>query len=100
MRPSAPGWLSEYVLIRPKTGSAAGLAEQFPAASLSALICVAMLTAVFAHTGLSAFLASQAILTYSIESTHNKPLQLTAGICSFMVLKEERSYPSVTIFYF
>ena len=74
MRPSAPIWLREYMLIRPKTGRDAGLAEQYPAASLSALICVAMLTAVFALTGLSAILASQGILTYSIESAHNKPM--------------------------
>lgn len=74
MRPSAPRWLSDYILIRKKTGSDAGLAEQYPAASLSALICVAMLTAVFTLTGLSAVLASQGILTYSIVSPHENPM--------------------------
>jgi hypothetical protein len=74
MRPSAPKWLSNYMLIHKKTGKDAGLAEQYPAASLSALICVAMLTAVFALTGLSTVLASQGILTYSIDNAHQKPM--------------------------
>jgi hypothetical protein len=74
MRPSAPRWLSKYILIRKKSGDDAGLAEQFPAASLSALICVAMLTAVFALTGLSEVLASQGPLTYAIDSSPDKPM--------------------------
>src|SRR6266550_1270993 len=74
MRPSAPTWLRDYMLIRKKTGSDAGLAEQFPAASLSALICVAMLTAVFALTAVSAVLASHGWATYEIERLHEKPM--------------------------
>ena len=49
LRPSAPAWLRNYMLIRKKTGRDAGLAEQFPAASLSALICVGVLAAVYAE---------------------------------------------------
>ena len=74
MRPSAPTWLRDYMLISKKTGSDAGLAEQFPAASLSALICVAMLTAVFALTAVSAVLASHGLATYEIERLHEKPM--------------------------
>jgi len=74
MRPSSPSWLRDYMLISKKTGSDAGLAEQYPAASLSALICVAMLTAVFALTGVSAVLAAHGLATYEIESQHEKPM--------------------------
>jgi len=72
MRPSAPRWLRDNVLIRGKTDG--GLVEQFPAASLSALICVAMLTAVFVLTLVSAGLASQGLLTYASESVHDQPM--------------------------
>ena len=74
MRPWAPGWLRGYMLIRRKTGQDAGLAEQFPGASLSALICVALLTAVFVLTGVSAALKSQGLLTYATESLHDQPV--------------------------
>jgi hypothetical protein len=74
MRPSAPRWLRDYVLIRKNAGDDAGLAEQFPAASLSALICVAMLVAVFALTSVSAVLASQGLLTYSVDRSHEQPM--------------------------
>ncbi|MDH3444867.1 MAG: hypothetical protein OEN50_13135 [Deltaproteobacteria bacterium] len=74
MQPSAPSWFREYVLIRQKTGSDAGLAEQYPVATLAALICVAMLVAVFALTGMSAVLASQGIISYTVEASNEQPM--------------------------
>ncbi len=74
MQPSAPKWLREYVLIRPKTGKDAGLAEQYPVATLSALICVAMLVAVFALTTMSAVLASEGAISYTIVASSDKPM--------------------------
>lgn len=75
MHPSAPAWLPKYVLIQQKTGSDAGLAEQYPGPTLTALICVAMLTAVFAVTGISTILESKGVFTYAIEAHHDKPMR-------------------------
>jgi hypothetical protein len=74
MHPSAPTWLSKFILPRKKTGSDAGLLEHFPRATLTALICVAMLMAVFAITNISTTLAAKGLFTYAIESHHNLPM--------------------------
>ena len=74
MRPSAPAWLRNYILIRKAVGENAGLAEQYPAASLSAVICVAILTAVFVLTVVSEILASHGVLTYVVEGANDLPM--------------------------
>jgi len=74
MSPTAPKWLRDHFVIRKRSGEEAGVAEQFPAATLLALICISILTAVFALTGLSAILASQGMLTYVIESAPEKSM--------------------------
>jgi hypothetical protein len=74
MRPTAPEWLSSNVLLEKKTSSDAGLAEQYPGATLSALICVGMLIAVFVATSISTILASKGVFTYAIDSHHDKPM--------------------------
>ncbi len=74
MSPSAPERLRKYILIRKNTSSDAALVEQFPVATLSALICAAMLVAIFALTAMSAILASQGVFTYTIDAAHEKPM--------------------------
>ena len=75
MRPTAPDRLRRYFLIQPKTGDGAGLAEQYPAAALSALICVALLIAVFVLSLVSAALAAQGYLVYEIKSGKELPMR-------------------------
>jgi hypothetical protein len=65
MRPSAAERLRRYFLIQKKEGDDAGLAEQYPTASLLALICVAMLVAVFAMAGISTILESREVFAYT-----------------------------------
>jgi len=74
MSPSAPKWVRDYFLIRKRTGEEASVAEQFPAATLLSLICIAILSAVFVLTGLSAILASQGLLAYVVESAPEKSM--------------------------
>lgn len=74
MRLSAPKWLQSYILVRKATGERAGLAEQYPEASLSALICVAILTAIFVLTGVSEILASRGVLTYAVQGAFEQPM--------------------------
>ncbi|MDB5015124.1 MAG: hypothetical protein JWQ25_3326 [Daejeonella sp.] len=74
MRPSAPPWLRDFILIHKKSGDHAGLAEQFPTASLLAFICAAMLTAVFVLTVVSSVLTEHGLLTYTIESSPEQPM--------------------------
>jgi hypothetical protein len=73
MRPSAPKLFRKYVLVCKKTTGDAGLAERFPAATFSALMCVAILTAVVALSGLSEVLALQGFLAFTVESSHEIP---------------------------
>jgi hypothetical protein len=75
MRPSAPKWLRTYILVPKASGSGAGLAEQYPEATLSALMCVAILTAIAVLTGVSEVLASRGLFTYAIEGAFKQPMR-------------------------
>jgi len=74
MHPSAPSCLSKFILPRKNTGSDAGLLEHFPGATLTALICVAMLAAVYAITNVSITLASKGVFSYAIDSHRELPM--------------------------
>ena len=68
LKPNSPVWLKKYVLIRRRTDEDAGLAEQFPVATLSALICASLLVAVYALVEMSCLLYAQGLIKYgSVE---------------------------------
>jgi hypothetical protein len=74
MRPSAPRWLRNYILVRKASGTNAGLVEQYPEAALSALMCVAILTAILVLTVVSELLASRGVLTYTLQGAFEQPM--------------------------
>jgi hypothetical protein len=74
MRASAPEWLRSYVLLRKSSDRNAGLAEQYPEASLSALICVAILAAVLVLSVVSEILEARGVFTYAIKGAFEQPM--------------------------
>jgi len=74
MRSSAPRWLRDYMLIRPRTDKRAGLAEQYPAAAATAMMCVVIGVAVVATTYTSANLESHGVLAYVTDEPTQLPM--------------------------
>jgi hypothetical protein len=71
--PSAPKWLTGYMFISKKTGNA-GLAEQYPVASMMALLGATILVAVFVMTNVSALLESHHLLRYAATNPRGLPM--------------------------